>query len=482
MDFSTLPETVFIHPAGKNRAAIATLFDQVSAQILDFLTHAATHSPLPAVDTLPAIALPQTPAETEALLQRLDQMLKSAMNPANPSYLGHMDPMPTTASIVGDWVAAALNNNMLSVEMSPLFSRLEPLLMREIAQLFGLGDRAGGVLVSGGSLANLQALAVARNVKVDCLTTGLTGRSQPPVLFVSEAAHTSVKKAAMLLGLGIERVIAIPTNQQSQMDVQALQSAILQAEQQGQQPFAIVATAGTTVTGNIDPLMELAAIAQHHHLWFHVDAAYGGALVFSERYRDRLQGIEKADSVTFNPQKWLYVTKTCASVLFRDLNTLKQHFRVAAPYMNIEEDWVNLGEISVQGTRHADVLKLWLSLQHLGIQGYSEIIAANYILTDYFVEQIRARPYLELASSPEMNLVCWRGCPNWIPATQWDDWNRDLQAYLLKQAQAFLSLPRYRGQNWLKAVLLNPYTTQADIQRIFTAVEDFANKTKTTAF
>ena len=474
MSLSSLPPTAFIHPLGQNHAEIAALFQAASDLILTHLTHAAQHPPLPSAAEMPAIALPELPADTATLLETIDHTLKTAMNPAHPGYIGHMDPLPTTASILGDWVVAALNNNMLSVEMSPFFSRLEPLLMQEIAQLFGLGDRAGGLLVSGGSLANLQALAVARNVKLGCTQAGLTVQNKPPVLFVSEVAHTSVKKAAMLLGLGTEGAITIPTNRDSQMDVGALKEAIAQAQQTGQQPFALVATAGTTVTGNIDPLVELGAIAQAHDLWFHVDAAYGGALMFSEAHRDRLQGIEHADSVTFNPQKWLYVTKTCASVLFRDMGHLQRDFRVSAPYMNMEDDWVNLGEISVQGTRHADVLKLWLSLQHLGKQGYRDLIAVSDVLTQVFVAAIHARPFLELASQPEMNLVCFRGCPDWLPAKQWDEWNRELQQYLLREAKAFLSLPRYRGQNWLKVVLLNPYTTEEDIEGIFGAIDQYA--------
>lgn len=478
MNFSTLPETAFVDPFGHNQAAIAALVSQVASQIIDHLAQAARHTPLPQNQTLPAIALPELPRDAAALFAELDTLLKSAMNPAHPRYMGHMDPMPTTVSILGDWIVAALNNNMLSVEMSPLFSRLEPLLMAELAHLFGLGDRAGGLLVSGGSLANLQALAVARNVKLGCLHTGLSQQPQPPVFFVSEAAHTSIKKAAMLLGLGTEAAIAVPTTTQSKMDVGALKSAITEAITQGKRPFAIVGTAGTTVTGNIDPLIELGTIAQAHDLWFHVDAAYGGALMFSKTYRDRLKGIQQADSVTFNPQKWLYVTKTCASVMFRDMGHLHRDFQVAAPYMKTEADWVNLGEITIQGTRHADVLKLWLSLQHLGKQGYAELIEANYQLTHKFTAAIAARPFLTLASSPEMNLVCFRGCPAWLPKSQWDRWNEDLQEYLLREANTFVSLPKYRGQGWLKVVLLNPFTTEADIQHIFQAVDAFATQSR----
>lgn len=470
---SVLPATAFIDPQGHNRAAIAAVLQRVVEQILDYSTGAASHVPLPAVKDFDFGGIPAQPTAIAPLLAALDDLMAQSMNPAHPGYLGHMDPLPSTASIVGDWVAAVLNNNMLSVEMSPALSRLEPLLLAELAQLFGLGEKAGGLLTSGGSLANLQALTVARNVKLDCLQKGLAG-GPPPVILASEMAHTSIQKAAMVLGLGLEGVVLVPVNANAQMDGAALEEKIQGAIARGQRPFAVVATAGTTVTGNIDPLPAIARIAQNYGLWFHVDAAYGGAIAFSPAHRHRLAGIEQADSVTFNPQKWLYVTKTCASVLFRDLDLLQSHFRVSAPYMHSAADWVNLGELSVQGTRHADVLKLWLTLQHLGKAGCAELIEASYALTDHFVAQVRQRPYLELASPPEMNLVCFRGCPTDLVPDQWDGWNVGLQEYLLSQHQTFLSVPGFRGQRWLKAVLLNPFTTAARVNQLFAAVDQYA--------
>ncbi|MFQ4137247.1 pyridoxal phosphate-dependent decarboxylase family protein [Nodosilinea sp. PGN35] len=471
-----MPATAFIDPQGHNRAAIAAILQQVVEQILDYTTGAGHHVPLPAVKGVDASGIPAQPTAIAPLLEALGDLMAQSMNPAHPGYMGHMDPLPSTASIVGDWVAAALNNNMLSVEMSPALSRLEPLLLAELAQLFGLGEKAGGLLTSGGTLANLQALTVARNVKLDCLRQGLAGGS-PPVILASEMAHTSIQKAAMVLGLGLEGVVLVPTNAQGQMDAAALDEKIRGAIARGQRPFAVVATAGTTVTGNIDPLPAIARIAQDYGLWFHVDAAYGGAIAFSPAQRHRLTGIERADSVTFNPQKWLYVTKTCASVLFRDLDLLHSHFRVSAPYMNSEADWVNLGELSVQGTRHGDVLKLWLTLQHLGMAGCAELIEASYALSDRFVAEVQRRPYLELASPPEMNVICFRGCPPGLPPDQRDAWNIGLQTYLLSQHQTFLSAPGWRGQRWLKAVLLNPFTTVAQVSQLFLAMDHYSGGT-----
>lgn len=277
--------------------------------------------------------IPDQSRDAAELLEEVRAIVTHSMNAAHPGYIGHMDSIPTTMSIVGDLLVAALNNNMLSVEMSPVFSRLEPLVMQQLAMRFGLGSSAGGVMVSGGSLANLQALSVARNVAFDAVKTGVVCLAKQPVFLVSEVAHTSMQKAAMMMGLGADAALAIRTNANSQMDIDDLTDKLTHAQQADQAPVAIVATAGTTVTGNIDPLKDAAEVAQSHGLWFHVDAAYGGALVFSPEHRHRLAGIERADSITFNPQKWLYVTKTCATVLFKDVSVLKEHFRILAPYI-----------------------------------------------------------------------------------------------------------------------------------------------------
>lgn len=466
-----MPTTAFIRPDGENRDAIAALLHQVVDLLVETMAQAADRSPLPEPLILDDwVRLPESSIEVEQLLGEVRSQLHHSMNAAHPSYIGHMDSIPTTLSVIGDLLVAALNNNMLSVEMSPVFSRLETLVVQQIAQLFGLGTQANGVLVSGGSLANLQALIVARNVAFDAVEQGIPSGKQP-VFFVSEVAHTSFQKAAMVMGLGTKAAIPVATNQNSQIDIDDLTAKLDQAN--GQHPFAIVATAGTTVTGSIDPIAEMAQIAKRHQLWFHVDAAYGGAVMFSERHRHQLSGIELADSVTFNPQKWLYVSKTSAMVMFRQFDQLQQHFRVLAPYMHDHDQWPNLGELTIQGTRHPDILKLWLSLQHIGRQGYSAIIDHNYALTRLFTDLIKVRPLLALASEPQMNLICFRAEPTGLTVEQRDQWNHQLQQWLLRKGNTFLSLPTYRGERWLKAVLLNPFTTADDIEQLFAQIDAF---------
>jgi glutamate/tyrosine decarboxylase-like PLP-dependent enzyme len=239
----------------------------------------------------------------------------------------------------------------------------------------------------------------------------------------------------------------------------------------GYVPFCVVATAGTTVTGAIDPLAEIAALAREKGLWLHVDAAHGGALAFSARERHRLAGIEAAGSITFNPQKWLYVAKTCALLLVRDMGALEHDFRIPAPDMAEAGGFTNLGEISIQGTRHAEVLKLWLTLQHLGRRGHGGLVEQGVDLARHLADGVAARPWLTLATAPDTNLVCFRAAPDRLAPEGQDDLNARLQRRLHDEDGIFLSLPIFRERRWLRAVLLNPHLDAAGLDRLLAALD-----------
>ncbi|SFR66872.1 pyridoxal phosphate-dependent decarboxylase family protein [Halogeometricum limi] len=473
MNRSALPDAGFIDPSGANDEAVRDLTERVVDGLLAQLTGASERSPLPDDPTSLSAAIPDESRESAELLADLEAAVEGSMNPAAPGYIGHMDTVPTTVSVLGDLVASAVNNNMLSVEMSPVFSELEVRLTETIATEFGLGPDAGGVLTSGGTLANLHALAVARNDSFDVHEGGLAAVDREPVLFASSVAHTSLQKAAMLLGLGADAVVPVETDGDSRMDPVALDRAVTDARESGRAPFCVVATAGTTTTGNVDPLPAIRNVAREHDLWFHVDAAYGGALVFSRRERDRLRGIDAADSVTFNPQKWCYVAKTCAMALFADADVLREEFRIGAPYMRGDDAIPNLGELSVQGTRRADVLKLWLTFQHLGRDGLEQLLDESYRLTALVRDRVERRDSLELASDPETNIVCFRATPDWCPRDERDELNGRLQRTLLSEYDVFVSLPTYRGSRWLRTVLLNPFTGEETLDDLFEGVDTF---------
>ncbi|MFE3898523.1 MULTISPECIES: pyridoxal phosphate-dependent decarboxylase family protein [unclassified Priestia] len=473
MKIGVLPTDSFIDPNGKNVKEVKILIDAVINLVVDYASNSGDHPPLsPECKKKLFNEFSSDGISTEELLLQLETILKHSMNPLTPRYMGHMDSIPTLISCLSEFVTTTLNNNMLSLEMSPVFSKMEVQVLQQLTQMFGLGPNAGGVITSGGSLANLQALAVARNSILQVKENGLTSLTKQPVILVSEASHTSLHKAAMLLGLGTSSVIPVKSNPNSQMDTKDLETKITTLIQEGKQPFAVVATAGTTVTGSIDPLLTISEITTKYGIWFHVDAAYGGALVFSKKHRELLSGIEQADSITFNPQKWMYVAKTCAMVLFKNHHLLETDFRISAPYMN-ETDFTNLGEISVQGTRHADILKLYLSLQHIGLKGYEDLINQGFTLIEEFTREVKKRSYLELSGESVTNICCFRLLLNEYGQKHQDQLNLKLQQYLLKGQQVFLSLPAYRGKRWLRAVLLNPFISSSTIQQVFKKIDDF---------
>ena len=470
--------SIFLDPHGSNFQNVRELLHEVVDLVTGDLSQADQQAPVPAAwERIDASKiLPEKPVSENELLESCQMLLAGSMNPAHPRYLGHMDPLPSTGSVVASLVTAAVNNNLLSREMSPIFSDLEQRLLQELAGLFGLPvSTAGGVMQSGGSLCNLQALAVARNAKLKCHAKGLAGLKRQPVIFASQLCHSSIQKAAMILGLGTEGVISIPTDSRCKMCPDALRSAIEKAHQNNQQPFAVVATAGTTVTGSIDPLPEVASLCKQYDLWYHVDASYGGAVIFSEEKRSLLNGIEQADSITFSPQKWCYVTKACALVMFRDVQVLERFFQIEAPYMNMHEmaDETNLGEWGIQGTRAPDIVKWWFTLLQLGKTGLGHLVDAGYESSAQFLGHLQKRDYLELATEPQLNIFCFRDTRNRSQHSDLAKQNEQLQQHLLQHCDAFFSLPLFRNSRWLKAVLLNPFTSDEDFRDIFEAIDQF---------
>ena len=465
----------FISPDNSNKALAQETISELTGQILDFLNDAIKSPPYPEFIHFKDenFKIPVLPTADAHIYETIKEILEHSMNAANPKYIGHMDSIPTLWSILGDYLASAINNNLLSLEMSPFLTQLEYSLTKQFSNLFGLPDSSGGVLLSGGTLSNLQALVVARNEVLSLTNGNCFSLLKEPVILASEHSHASIEKIAMLIGIGRENVIKVKTTHDSKIDIVDLENQIINLLRSGKQPFAIVATAGTTVSGKIDPLTDIFTIAKKYDLWLHIDAIYGGAVIFSEKHRHLLNGIEHADSISFNPQKWLYVAKTCSMVLFKDFQKMIRNFHVAAAYMKEQSDFINLGEIGVQGSKYAEVLKLWLSLMSLGRQGYEQLIDYSFDLTKAFNEELSERTYLKLSSKPDLNILCFRGEPENLSTKEYDKWNEQLQGYLLNNAGYFISLPKYKGNLWLRVVLLNPFLKKEHITVLFKSIDTF---------
>jgi len=383
-------------------------------------------SPLP-------LAIPEMGKDWHSVLNEVrSQILPRCLNLHNPRYMGHMDSVAMAMTVWGDALISALNNNMLSHELAPLFTQLEVDLVQWFGALFGLGEHRGGLLTAGGSLANILALRLAHS------------RRGGDALIVPESAHTSFNKAVQLLGMPAETLIRVPCNYRGEMDLESLQTCLADLQQRGRQPFMLVAIAGTTVTGAFDQLMAIGKLAKVYDCWYHIDAAYGGAVVLSPHWKHLLKGAELADSITFNPQKWMWVARTCAMLLLGDRHNLETSFCTPLPYMD-QQNHLNLGSYGIQGTRRADVLKLWLALQSLGTTGYAELIDRTMRHAQAMRAWVQDHAELELALDPTVNILCMRSG------------NKSLRQELMAQGKMWLSQPLWKGDRLLRAVLLHPY-------------------------
>lgn len=433
----------FLQPDGANRE----LMRQMGYAFVDLITDEvlASHSQDFVKDSSPLpLDIPQTGTNWQDLLLELrSQVIPRSLNLTNPRYMGHMDSVPLAITIWADALASAINNNMLSRELSPLFTQIEADLLNWFAKLFGFGDRSFGTLTSGGSLANITALLAARNYKLPNFKTHGAGE-QKLVAFVSDAAHTSFDKGMNVIGLGSQNLIRIETNISGQINLQVLEAEIQKHLKLGHVPFFVGAIAGTTITGAIDPIAAVAEISRRYNCWFHVDAAYGGAVILSKSYQSLLSGIEQANSITFNPQKWMWIARTCAMVLVSDRQYLVNSFDHTLPYM--ADNSLNFGNLNLQGTRRTDSLKLWLAMRSLGLEGYSQLIDASMAKTEHLKNWVTQAPELELVCEPTINIVCMRSQDSSQLRQTWID-----------QEKLWLSLPLWRGERIMKAVVLHPY-------------------------
>ena len=411
------------------------------------------HGPRPHLSLVPGAAPLEQGRAPEALLDDLRTVMAGAFRPNHPGALAHLDPPPLAISVVADLVASGLNNNLLAEELSPSLTRLERQLCRWLADRIGLGPDAGGVPASGGSLSNLMALVCARQ------QAGLQ-TSADAVVLAGAAAHVSFDKALTVMGLPPEALRTLPLDQAGRLSPDTLRQALLLAHGQGRPVLAVVGVAGSTIQGAIDPLAELAVICREFGVWFHVDAAIGGVCGLSDQHRWRVAGLELADSVCLNPQKLLGISKPSSVLLVRQGEHLATTFSTSLPYME-ETASPQGGDLGLQGTRGAEVLKLWLGLQHLGLEGIDAVIAAALERRERLAGLLDPLPLTLLPG--DLHLLSFQHSS--LVGEEALNWRDRVHQALLDQ-QLWLSKPHLNGQPLLKAVLGNPFTGERELQQI----------------
>lgn len=434
--------------------------ERASERLCSWIGGAGERGPLPALRVLPDAAPEENGRDMNQLLDDLQQVMDGAYQPSHPGALAHLDPPPISASIAADLICAGLNNNLLAEELSPSLSHLERQLCTWFAQRIGFPNGASGVAASGGTLSNLIALVSARH------QAGLN-HNPDAVVLVSADAHVSWQKAARVMGLQMDGVRAIPVDQEGGMDVEQLEIELAKLSKERRPCLAVVATAGTTVRGAIDPVSSIADVCCRLGLWLHVDGAIGAVFALSTSTAHLLHGISQADSITVNPQKVLGITKTSSLLLVRHKNALSDAFSTGLPYMEPSIEHHHGGELGLQGSRPAEVLKLWLGLRQLGESGIEQVLSAAIARRDYFQQQLDSSK-LQILSGPLHLLACSPCGPH---AQQDEQWSINTRRLLLSQG-IMLSRPTHQGRHFLKAVLGNPHTDHALLDRLALALNE----------
>ncbi len=420
-----------------------------------------------------------------AIERAIEYFLKDSLSVHHPQCVAHLHCPSLVVSQAAEVLINATNQSMDSWDQSPSATIIEVKLIEWLRAQVGYPAGDAGVFTSGGTQSNLMGLMLARDAFFarqghSVQQDGITGDLRKIKVLCSENAHFSVQKNMALLGHGYQSVVLVKSDEFARMDVNDLKAKLAQADANGDQILAIVATAGTTDAGAIDPLREIAGIAAQRNIWVHVDAAWGGALLLSEKYRDYLDGLELVDSVTLDFHKQYFQTISCGAFLLKD----ERHYelmRYQAAYLNSEFDEEagvpNLVSKSLQTTRRFDALKLWMGLEALGQKQYAAIIDHGVTLAQEVAKFVTSEPRLELVMQPQLASVLFRYRPEQLTDTaQIALFNQRIGDALLDSGRANVGVTENQGVTCLKLTLLNPTVTLEDIKVLLALVEKTANQ------
>lgn len=411
--------------------------------------------------------LPEQGSSIEEILARFrDDIAPNAMGVPSPRYFGQFNPTPLPIGVWADALSSMLNQNAGAWRNGPTSAMIEARVMRWLCDLLNYGPESFGALASGGSEANLIALKCARDsVAASIKDRGLRTANGDLAIYASEQCHYSIDKSADILGLGRDAVRKIPTDARFHIVVDALREAIARDRDAGLVPCCVVGVAGTTSTGVIDPLETLGAIARENGCWYHVDAAYGGPLAFSAKHKDKLQGIELADSITFDPHKWMSVPFSCGAVLVRDGGrVLRDAFDMTPEYLSedrggadVEFDFFRYGQM---GTRRFNSLKLWMAIEFMGREGYAKTVERQIELTQYLADRLDSLPDFQCLGEVETAVCCFRFMPRTdLDGPESDRLQQRLQQVIERSGEAWLTTTVIHGRRVLR-VNINSFLTE----------------------
>ena len=481
-------------------AEIAELSSEVNKLVIDYFAQVSNLPVFP--KTSAGKTIEQVGTELPIEGQSLDQLIadcrtiiKGSRHNGHPRFFGYVASPGTAAGAYADLIASTLNTNVTSWRSTPSATEIERTVVRWLGLMIGFGKNAQGLLTSGGSMANMTALLIAQRSKAggDTARKGLWNSNAPMTVYASDEIHMSIPKAADILGFGREQVRTIATDARLRMNVRLLRERVQKDLSDGLKPFCVVASSGTVKTGAVDPLAEIADVAREFGLWFHVDGAYGAPASLDETKRSLFAGLERADSVSLDAHKWLYVPMDAGCLLFRDAAAARAAFSSAeADYIKVLEEDADeafaFWDYGMELSRRFRALKIWMTLRYYGVRRLAEAIADDNSLAAYLAERVTEAEDFELLAPVELSICCFR----YVPA-EWkarldsarddehaeidrelDELNTRVMHLVQRGGQAYVSNATIGGRFALRACITNFRTTRADIDQTLEIIRSAA--------
>ncbi len=507
-DWHPEPELIGFRDEGRSRAALERLGAEAWSACLDYLYGESFRRPMGpdsyrelrarfftgdpaagAAEARPAPA-PLTPAPSAQILEEFRRRLAPYQyNAHHGASFSYFTPPPLVMSIVGEVLCQWLSQGVDVWHAAPTGAFVEEEVIHWLCSVVGYGEGSFGLLTSGGVMANLIGLALARDVRL----RALLGRDAAPRghdlegvrVYASDQAHFSIGRGLDVLGFAKDALRVVPADERFRLRGAALREAIAADRRAGLRPLAIAAVAGSTNTGSVDAIEELAEIAEREGLWLHVDAAYGGGARLSKRDAGRVAGLERADSVTIDPHKWFFQAYDIGALLVKHRGDLPATFSRKPEYYRStrpEDEPLNFYEYGLEGTRRFRALKLWMSWKHLGTEGLGRLVEMNDDLAAYLAQSCRESDDFEaLPEDPELAVVCFRHLPEGraaaarLPPEALDQHQDRLQRALEASGEGWVSTTRLRGRTYLRAGIVNYLSTPRDVDAVLSALRRLAS-------
>lgn len=457
------------------------IWDDILTLVHDYL-HESSLKETPVVEyhkaselkDLLSLKLQDSAASDTEILEEVKKYLKYSVRTTHPLYNNQLNSGSNFESLIGEIISFITNTTMATFEVAPVATLMEEKLIEEMNQIIGF-DGGEGIMLTGGSNANMMAIHVARNQRFPNILE--EGNPKVPLkVFISSEAHYSHKKAMMLMGLGTNNLISVKADQNGKMDPSDLELKIKECVEADHIPLLVCSTAGTTVQGAFDPIKEVNAICKKYQVWHHIDGAWGGAVMFSKKYKHLMNDIENADSYTFDAHKLLSTGLITSFFLTKHKDVLKSaNSGGGSQYIFHDYDNANFdtGRKSLQCGRKVDSLKFWLTWKLRGHKGLEEYVDEQYAKRDYFVEKIKAHPRLKLLHNPEYLNVCFQVIPK-DKSVDINQYNFDLRFKLVQSGKMMTNFSSWEdGTVFFRHIFANHMTQNHHLDKLIDIIFDF---------